>query len=189
MYPFYQRCLLKLSLLFPGNTLETPLVTPLSLSAATIPWYKFTKKKGIIQRPCLQKGVRRLEMATDARSRDVQGHVVRTSILVAPGGATVRAAAEPTACLDAVASTTPRTPAPAQSPGSASPQPMDCDDNHPGPDDDAPGLHSTPVTKTCCRGPCTHDCHPQATMSLAMMMIVVLLFLQKQNLKKEWKMR
>ena len=25
MYPFYQRCLLKLSLLFPGNTLETPL--------------------------------------------------------------------------------------------------------------------------------------------------------------------
>ena len=89
--------------------------------------------------------------------------MVRTSILVAPGGATVRAAAEPTACLDAVASTTTRTPAPAQSPGSASPQPMDCDDNHPGPDDDAPGLHSTPVTKTCCRGPCTHDCDPQAS--------------------------
>ena len=57
-----------------------------------------------------------------------------------------------------------RTPAPAQSPGSVSPQSMmDCDDNHPGPDDDAPGLHSTPVTKTCCRGPCTHDCDPQAS--------------------------
>jgi len=31
MYPFYQRCLLKLSLLFPGNTLETPLASPLSI--------------------------------------------------------------------------------------------------------------------------------------------------------------
>jgi hypothetical protein len=28
--PFYQRCLLKLSLRFPGNTLETPLASPLS---------------------------------------------------------------------------------------------------------------------------------------------------------------
>ena len=104
------------------------------------------KKNGTIQRPCHQKGVRRLEMATDARSRGVQRHVVRTSIVVAPGGDTVRAAA---ARLDAVASTTPRTPAPAQSPGSVSPQSMmDCDDNHPGPDDNAPGLHSTPCSGT-----------------------------------------
>jgi hypothetical protein len=39
------------------------------------------------------------------------------------------------------------TPDPGPSSGSASPQPMDCDDNHPGPDD-APGLHSTPCSGT-----------------------------------------
>jgi hypothetical protein len=117
------------------------------LSTTTIPWYKFTKKKGTIQRPCHQKGVRRLEMATDACSRDVHSHVVRTSIVVAPGGNTVGAAAAPTPRPNAVASTQPLSPDPAQSPGSAWPQPMDCNNNHPGPDD-TPGLHSTPCSGT-----------------------------------------
>jgi hypothetical protein len=86
-------------------------------------------------------------MATDARSRGVQGHVVRSSIVVAPGGPTVSAVAAPTARPNAVASTQPLTPDPAPSPGSASPQPMDCDDNHTGPDC-VPGLHSTPCFGT-----------------------------------------
>ena len=38
------------------------------------------------QDPVSNQGVRRLEMATDARSRGVQGHVVRSSIVVSPGG-------------------------------------------------------------------------------------------------------
>ena len=38
------------------------------------------------QGPVSNKGVRRLEMATDAHSRHVQGHVVRSSIVVSPGG-------------------------------------------------------------------------------------------------------
>ena len=38
------------------------------------------------QGPVSNQGVRRLEMATDARSRGVQGHVVRSSIVVSPGG-------------------------------------------------------------------------------------------------------
>ena len=81
-------------------------------------------------------------MATDSRSRGVQGRVVRTSIVVAPGGPTIRASAALTARPNAVASTPQGTPDMAMSPGSASPQPMDCDDNHAGPDD-ALGLHST----------------------------------------------
>jgi hypothetical protein len=68
-----------------------------------------------IPRPCLNKDVRRrrLEMATDARSRDVQGHVVRSSIVVSPGGPTFGAAAAPTACPNTVSSTPPLTPDPA----------------------------------------------------------------------------
>ena len=38
------------------------------------------------QGPVSNKGVGLLEMATDARSRGVQGHVVRSSIVVSPGG-------------------------------------------------------------------------------------------------------
>jgi hypothetical protein len=68
------------------------------------------KKKGSIQRPCLHKGVRRLETATESRSRDVQGRVVRTSIVVAPGGSIVRAAAAPTARANTVASSPQGTP-------------------------------------------------------------------------------
>jgi hypothetical protein len=85
-------------------------------------------------------------MATDSRSRDVQGRVVRTSIVVAPGGSTVRAAAAPTARANTVASSPQGTPDMALTPVSAS-QPMDCDDNHAGPDD-GPGLHSTPCPGT-----------------------------------------
>ena len=59
------------------------------------------------QGPVSNKGVRRLEMATDAHSRHVQGHVVRSSIIVSPGGPTVGAAAAPTASPNAVASTLP----------------------------------------------------------------------------------
>jgi hypothetical protein len=66
---------------------------------------------------------------------------------VAPGGPTVSASAAPTVCPNTVASTPHLTPDPGPSPGSASPQPMDCDDNHPGPDE-APGLHSTPCSGT-----------------------------------------
>jgi len=71
----------------------------------------------------------------DALSRVVQGHVLRTSIVVDPDGPTVGAAAAPTTCPNTVSSTSPLTPDPAPSPGSASQQPMDCDDNHPSTDD------------------------------------------------------
>jgi hypothetical protein len=67
-------------------------------------------KKKRFNSKALHKGVRRLETATESRSRDVQGRVVRTSIVVAPGGSTVRAAAAPTARANTVASSPQGTP-------------------------------------------------------------------------------
>jgi len=46
-------------------------------------WWALSPTRALLLSP---KGVRRLEMATDARSRGVQGHVVRSSIVVSPGG-------------------------------------------------------------------------------------------------------
>ena len=46
-------------------------------------WLALSPTRGLLLSP---KGVRRVEMATDARSRGVQGHVVRSSIVVSPGG-------------------------------------------------------------------------------------------------------
>jgi hypothetical protein len=114
------------------------------------PWQRDEKnivsisRRGTDASPATSVG--RLEMATDARSRGVQGHVVRTSIVVAPGGPTVGAAAAPIARPNAVASAQALTADPAPS-GSASQQPIDSDDNNPGPGD-APWLQSTPCSGT-----------------------------------------
>jgi len=61
-------------------------LTPSQFLGTNSPPSTSTSTKVRFQDPVSNKGVRRLEMATDARSRGVQGHVVRSSIVVSPGG-------------------------------------------------------------------------------------------------------
>jgi hypothetical protein len=117
------------------------------LSTTTIPWYKFTKKKRYNAKALSPEGCAPDRDGNGCSQSRRAGSRGADIIVVAPGGPTVGVAAAPTARPNAVASTQPLSPDQAQSPGSASPQPMDCDDNHPGPDND-PGLHSTPCSGT-----------------------------------------
>ena len=104
------------------------------LSTTTIPWYKFTKKKRYNSKALSPEGC---ALARDgnrcSQSRCAGSRGVDINCGGSPGGHTVCASAAPTPCPNAVASKPPLSPDPAQSPGSAWPQPMDCNDNHPGP--------------------------------------------------------
>jgi hypothetical protein len=65
---------------------EIDWLTPSQFLGTNSPPSTSTSTKVRFQGPVSNKGVRRMEMATDDRSRDVQGHVVRSSIVVSPGG-------------------------------------------------------------------------------------------------------
>jgi len=69
-----------------GMKFKVDWLTPSQFLGTNSPPSTSTSTKVRFQDPVSNKGVRRLEMATDARSRVVQGHVVRSSIVVSPGG-------------------------------------------------------------------------------------------------------
>ena len=119
------------------------------LSTTTIPWYKFTQKKKVQfkgpvdTRVCDGWRWQRM-LAVEACRVTWRGHQ-----LWWPREETQSVQRQHPPRVWTLWPARHRTPAPAQSPGSVSPQSMmDCDDNHPGPDDNVPGLHSTPCSGT-----------------------------------------